>query len=228
MSANENLQALAIDQLRFEKPLPLQTLMAYSDGGEILNLTEQVDENGRLGWTAPEGNWTLYAVFQGWHGKMVERAAPGGEGNVIDHFSAAPIRNYLAKFDEAFAGRQTGALRAFFNDSYEVDYAAIHANPRNSLWRDFPALNQYIARAQAFLQSGLPDNDILLCFPIYDRFASPGQEMLEHFDGGGRGMEGAAVKAIADTLQDSGYGFDFISDRQIQQLKVEGGWTYPT
>jgi len=26
-------------------------------------------------------------LFQGWHGKQVERAGKGGEGDVIDHFS---------------------------------------------------------------------------------------------------------------------------------------------
>ena len=60
--------------------------MAYSDKGDILDLTAKVDNSGILNWIAAAGNWKLYAVFQGWHGKMVERAAPGGETNVIDHF----------------------------------------------------------------------------------------------------------------------------------------------
>ena len=41
-------------------------------------------------------------------------------------------------------------------------------NPRNSVWRDVPALNAYAARCQAVLQSGQPDNDILLYWPIHD------------------------------------------------------------
>ena len=76
-----------------------------------------------LDWTAPAGDWTLYAVFQGWHGKQVERAAPGGEGNVIDHFAREPITHYLQRFDSAFASRDVSGVRAFFNDSYEVDDA---------------------------------------------------------------------------------------------------------
>lgn len=123
IGANANLQALALDQVRFEKPLPLQVVMAYSDQGATLDLTRNVGTDGKLDWTAPPGNWTLYAVFQGWHGKMVERAGPGGEGDVIDHFSAAALKNYLSKFDQALAGRNTKSLRAYFNDSYEVDDA---------------------------------------------------------------------------------------------------------
>jgi hypothetical protein len=128
ISANENLQALALDQVRFEKPLPLLTCMAYSNAGQTVDLTEKIDVNGLLDWTAPEGEWTLYAVFQGWHGKMVERAGPGGEGNVIDHFSKDALTRYLNQFDEAFTGRDIGSLRAFFNDSYEVDDARGEAN----------------------------------------------------------------------------------------------------
>ncbi|GJM33974.1 MAG: glycosyl hydrolase family 2 [Saprospiraceae bacterium] len=393
---NKDLQALALDQVRFKKMLPLQSLMAYSDQGETLDLKEKVDKNGQLNWKAPKGNWTLYAIFQGWHGKMVERAAPGGEGNVIDHFSTDAIRNYLTRFDSAFAGNDISTLRAFFNDSYEVDdargqsnwtpkiieafqkrhgydlqqhwpalfgddtkeknkrvlsdyretisdliletftsewgewarkrgaivrnqahgspanildlyaasdipetegtdilrikfatsaahvsgkklvasesatwldehflsnlsdlkenldrylvngvnhvfyhgtcysppgeewpgrlfYAAIHANPRNPLWQDFPALNQYVTRTQSFLQSGIPDNDVLLYFPAYDRFASPGPEVLEHFDGHGPTLEGTNVETNANLLQKQGYAYDFISDRQIQQLAINNG-----
>lgn len=405
ISANTNLQALALDQVRFPKPLPLQLLMAYSDSGRTLNLTRRVQEDGRLDWTAPPGTWTLYAVFQGWHGKMVERAAPGGEGNVIDHFSTDAIRKYLRPFDRAFRGHDIRPLRAFFNDSYEVDdasgeadwtpdffgqfrrrrgydlrehlpalfgkdsadknarvlcdyretisellletftrewhkwahekraivrnqahgspgnlldlyaasdipetegtdllrikmassaahvsgkpltaaesatwlnehfrstlwdvkqaldtyflggvnhvvyhgtcysptnepwpgwlfYAAVHFNSRNSWWRDFQALNDYVARTQSFLQSGKPDNDVLLYFPISDTYSQRGNALLHHFDGTLARLEGDAFKQAATTLQERGYTYDFISDRQLRQLRFTrngleiGGNTY--
>lgn len=120
IESNENLQWLALDQIRFVKPLPLQALMAYSDLGEILDLTQHIDKDGHLNWIAPKGNWKLYAIFMGWHGKMVERAAPGAEGNVIDHFSKTAILNYLDRFDQAFENHDISTVRAFFNDSYEV------------------------------------------------------------------------------------------------------------
>ena len=123
ISENNNLQALALDQVRFEQELPLQALVAYSEAGDVRMLTDAVGENGQLDWTAPEGRWTLYAVFQGWHGKMVERAAPGGEGYALDHFSKKAVEDYLGHIGEALKGRDTSGLRAFFNDSYEVDDA---------------------------------------------------------------------------------------------------------
>lgn len=123
VASNKGLQAYAFDQVRYEKALPLLTLMAYDGLGKTIDLTSRVNAAGLLDWTAPQGDWTLYGLFLGWHGKQVERAAPGGEGDVIDHFNSGALRNYLLHFDQAFAHADLLHLRAFFNDSYEVDDA---------------------------------------------------------------------------------------------------------
>ena len=103
-------------------------------------------------------------------------------------------------------------------------YAAIHVNPRNTLWNDFADLNQYVARIQSFMQAGKPDNDILLYFPAYDRFATPQRELLDHFDGHGPSLEGTHFEEIALFLLEKGFAYDYISDRQIQQLSVANGF----
>ena len=394
VAANKNLQALALDQVKFDKQLSPVAIMAYSESGEAVNLSNKMDKNQMLNWIAPKGKWKVYAVFPGWHGKMVERAAPGGEGNVIDHFSKEALQNYLLKFDEAFKGRDIKSLRAFFNDSYEVDdargtanwtpdlfeefknrrgydlrehlpalfgqdeqeknervlcdyretiseliydnftsawkswanrqgkivrnqahgspsnildlysevdipeiegteilrikmassasnvsgkkltssesatwlnehflsnladikesldrfmvggvnhtfyhgtcyspkdepwpgwlfYAAVHLNPWNPMWDDFSTLNQYVSRCQSFLQKGTPDNDILLYYPVYDRFSSPGPEMIEHFDGVDKQFEGTAFKESAEQMIAKGFTFDYVSDKQIKNLKMD-------
>lgn len=391
---NKNLQKMALAQVRLPRSLPLITLMAYSSSGEILDLTSSVDENGKLNWTAPPGNWTLYAVFRGRHGKLVERAAPSGEGFVIDHFSKSAVQDYLKYFDQAFKGRSILSPRAFFNDSYEVDdaagqadwtpeffnefqkrrgydlqrhlpelfgkatddkvsrvradyretvsdllldnftiiwdqwaegheaiirnqahgspanildlyaasdipetegedwlkikfassaahvsgrplissesatwldehflstlgktktaidrfllngvnhifyhgtaysspdaqwpgwlfYASVNFAPSNTFWDHFSTLNHYVARVQSFLQQGQPDNDILLYFPIYDRWSKPGRELLEHFDANARTYEGTDFLKSAQTFRNQGYTFDLISDRQIDDLKID-------
>lgn len=53
-------------------------------------------------------------------GQKVKRAAPGGEGFVIDHFDRDAVRSYLAGFSTAFLRHHTPAPHTFFNDSYEV------------------------------------------------------------------------------------------------------------
>jgi hypothetical protein len=335
----------------------------------------------------------LYALFEGWHGKQAERAGPGGEGDVIDHFSGQAINNYLRHFDDVFKDYDIESLRGYFNDSYEVDdasgqsnwtndmfyefnlrrgydlsknlpalfqkddpdknarvlsdyrqtiadlilekftahwtgwahkqgkttrnqahgspgnildlyaatdipetegseitklkfassaanvtgkkyasceaatwlgehfsstlsdvkkavdlffigginhvfyhgtcfspqnepwpgflfYAAVEFTPANSFWNDFPALNNYIAHVQSFLQSGRPDNDILLYFPIFDRYADYGRGMLEHFDAISPAYNGTPFKKGAETMLEKGYAFDYISDLQIKNTEV--------
>jgi alpha-L-rhamnosidase len=51
--------------------------------------------------------------------QKVKRAAPGGEGWVLDHFNAAATDRYLKPYIAAFSQKNYG-VRAFYNDSYEV------------------------------------------------------------------------------------------------------------
>lgn len=83
VESNINLQQLAIDQVKFAKPLPLITLMAYPANAAPIDITALVKPDGSIEWEAPTDDCKVYALFLGWHGKLVERAAPGGEGNAI-------------------------------------------------------------------------------------------------------------------------------------------------
>ena len=53
----------------------------------------------------------------------VKRAAPGGEGLVIDHFDRRAVANYLRHIEAAFERTKTPYPHTFFNDSYEVEAA---------------------------------------------------------------------------------------------------------
>jgi hypothetical protein len=50
---------------------------------------------------------------------MVKRAAPGGEGLVVDPYSSDAVRHYLAPFDQAFANFPRDLVRGQFHDSFE-------------------------------------------------------------------------------------------------------------
>lgn len=97
----------------------LERLMAYSDG-RCLDLTDRVGEDGLLQWKAPKGHWRLIAVFCGKTFQKVKRAAPGGEGYVMNHFSRRAVSRYLDCFTRAFNTTATPWPATFFNDSYEV------------------------------------------------------------------------------------------------------------
>lgn len=108
---------VGVDDAKQKPYAVLERLMAFADGGKCLDLTANVRQ-GTLTWDAPEGEWRLIAAFCGKTRQKVKRAAPGGEGYVLDHFSAHAVDGYLAQFDEAFAG--TAFPHNVFNDSYEV------------------------------------------------------------------------------------------------------------
>jgi hypothetical protein len=74
---------------------------------------------------------------------MVERAGHGGEGNVIDHFSEEATREFLKFFDDQAEKIDLSGLRAFFNDSYEVDDASGQANWTTKLFDEFKARRGY-------------------------------------------------------------------------------------
>lgn len=93
--------------------------MAFSDKGKCINLTSKV-KDGILQWKAPKGNWQLIAAFCGKTFQKVKRAAPGGEGYVMDHLSGRAVKNYLNRFERAFEASGAPYPHNFFNDSYEV------------------------------------------------------------------------------------------------------------
>lgn len=68
----------------------------------------------------PKGDWRIVALYCGRTRQQVKRAAPGGEGLVIDHFDKKAVEHYLQRFDTAFVNQGVKPPHTFFNDSYEV------------------------------------------------------------------------------------------------------------
>ncbi|HUC41981.1 MAG TPA: glycosyl hydrolase [Gemmatimonadales bacterium] len=95
-------------------------------------------------------------------------------------------------------------------------YASTELNPRNAIWRDLPALNRYVARVQSILQSGRPDNDVLLYWPLYDNWHDT-TGLRSDFEVQQPGwLHKKPVGAVARLLWQRGYGFDYVSDRLLQ------------
>jgi hypothetical protein len=112
-------------------------------------------------------------------------------------------------------------------------YASTQFNSRNPIWRDVPAFTSYITRCQSVLQAGQPDNDVLLYWPVHDLWKQPAEYntptqkaagALPHHNVHEREwFEGEAVGEIAAQLWQRGYGFDFVSDRQLSAATVNHG-----
>ena len=71
--------------------------------------------------TGDSGKRRVIVLYESRTRQKVKRAAPGGEGWVVDHFDSTAVAHYLERFEKAFAGYPKGSMPAvFFNDSYEV------------------------------------------------------------------------------------------------------------
>ena len=137
---NERLMVEIQQPQQHKKGAYLQVLTAYSDTGETLILTDFVQKDGALAWSPEKGTWTLYALFMGKTGQKVKRAAPGGEGWVMDHFSEKAFQQYIKRFDDSW--KKIPEVRSFFNDSYEV----YEANFTPDFLQKFQLLNGYDLR----------------------------------------------------------------------------------
>ena len=137
-----------------EKPFAkLSRVMAYGDGW-VKDVTSYAAD-GTLSWkTSGKDSVKIYAVYDSRTRQKVKRAAPGGEGYVIDHFDATAVKHYLARFDSAFAAskelqgitqsslpnpQSSLKIHSFFNDSYEV----YGANWTPSLFAEFEKRRGY-------------------------------------------------------------------------------------
>jgi hypothetical protein len=134
-----------------EKQRPFATLnklMAYSSAGETVDLTGKVSSDGKLVWLDRQAvDYKLIALFVGKTLQQVKRAAPGGQGYVMDHLNKEAVKRYLDKFDKAFAESNTPYPHSFFNDSYEVYGADWTPN----------LLNEFEQRRGYRLQDYFPD-----------------------------------------------------------------------
>jgi hypothetical protein len=101
-------------------------------------------------------------------------------------------------------------------------YASVEFSPTNTIWRDLPAMNQYIARVQSVLQSGKPDNDVLLYWPVSDLWMrQDGAEVRLTMHRTDLLMNSAFGKTAQELIA-RGYGCDFVSDRQLAGVRVDG------
>jgi len=106
-------------EAKFDRP-SLLALVASGGGGTCVDLLDRVGPAGTVDWSPPDGGaWKVTAVSGRRSGPRVKRAAPGGEGWMINPFFGEAVRNYLARFTDAFSGYGGPKPRAMYHDSYE-------------------------------------------------------------------------------------------------------------
>ena len=104
-----------------QKPIAQLVTVVARCNDKQEELTHLVADDGLLKWQAPtEGEWKIYALFSGRTRQRVKRAAPGGEGLVVNHYDSCALHHYLGRFEQAFAESGVAYPATLFNDSFEV------------------------------------------------------------------------------------------------------------
>jgi len=101
-----------------------------------------------------------------------------------------------------------------------IFYASAQLNPQNSIWHDFSKLNEYVARCQSVLQDGVSANDLLVYFPVHDILHNPNRGLASKLDIRGDWLRDTSAMETLRHLWKYGYGFDYISDRQLKDSQV--------
>ncbi len=103
-------------------------------------------------------------------------------------------------------------------------YASTQLSVTNPLWREFAELNTYVTRVQSILQSGEPDNDVLVYWPFADVIDHPDGLMRQYqVENARHWLLDSSAGRLALELDRHGYAFDFISDDQLLATKFERG-----
>jgi hypothetical protein len=145
---------IKVDSSKTKLPAQLLEVVAFGKNGSYINLSNQL-KGTLLNWKVSKTDYTLYAIFCGKTGQQVKRAAPGGSGYTLDHFSEEALNAYVVPFNEAFKGRE-GKIRAIFNDSYEVYGTDFTPNFLN----EFKARRGYDLKEELPLLLNETDNEI--------------------------------------------------------------------
>ena len=127
-------KVVVVDSLVDSKLAKSITLSAPQKEQRYARLIVQKDFKSHI-----KGKRRVIALYECRTGQKVKRAAPGGEGYVIDHFDSTAVAHYLARFDKAFKTFGAPMPATFFNDSYEV----FGADWTPSLPKEFEARRGY-------------------------------------------------------------------------------------
>ncbi len=94
------------------------------DAGEVIDISDKLDENGKLIWDAPAGNWTIMRIGMTPTGTKNSPSAPQGQGYEIDKMSSDLARfhfeNFVGEFLKRIPEESKPAFKYVIADSYEM------------------------------------------------------------------------------------------------------------
>src|SRR5262249_30683261 len=109
---------------RNQKQNPSAETIPAIDPERVLDLSAQMNADGKLSWQAPPGRWTILRIGHTPTGRMQNAAPDAGLGLEIDKFSAEAMEfhfnKYFGDLFDAFGPLAAKGLVGALIDSYEV------------------------------------------------------------------------------------------------------------
>ena len=158
--------------------------MASRADGKCVELTDKISPMAP--WTGrPKAARGAFMRFRKSLRPKVKRAAPGGEGHMLNPIYADAIRHYLARFTAAFASYDGPKPRAQYHDSFEYrvnwspDFFAQFEKRRGyRLQTELPALfrqetNDHVARVKCDYRETMSDMMVEDSLPALGQLVPP-------------------------------------------------------
>lgn len=198
---------------------------------DVIDLSDRMQPNGALDWTAPPGNWRVLRMGYSLTGKTNHPAADEATGLEVDKLDSAAVRRYLDTYigmyrdavgPELFGGR---GVKALLTDSTEV--GAFNWTPR--LLEQFERLRGYDARpwlptlTGVIIQSRAESDKFL-----YDFRRTIGElHATEHYGTVAKVAHGHGLKVYGEALESGRVSLgDDIDMRRFADYPMAALWTY--
>jgi len=120
----------------------LEAVLAYSDDGKRVLVTDKVKRDGTIDWKIPDGNWTFFATVNHPGSSMVRFPQPDQRGFVMDHLKEKAVKEFFSQFTKAFSG----IPKEFLPRAYNVDSWEINLNWTRGFYEEFKKRRGYDLR----------------------------------------------------------------------------------
>jgi len=140
--------------------------LIVSEPASLIDLTDRLDDKGRLKWEVPAGAWTILRFVCCNTGERLKVPSPVSDGLATDHFSAQVTENYIRTLTDRLQAKlgelDKTTLTQLYLPSYEV---------RGALWTD-----DFIERFK-----GYRGYDPLPYLPILTGYIIKNRDVTERF-----------------------------------------------
>ena len=128
VNMSENKSGFSTEPKPTDNPTHADGQEVYARTRDIVDLTAKMDSDGRLDWTAPEGNWRIYRFGWSLTGKQNHPAPPEATGLEVDKMDSKAFGEYMRVYLDMYRDATKGlmgkkGIQYVLTDSYEAKQA---------------------------------------------------------------------------------------------------------